>query len=1212
MNSEITIKQNIENTLKHFDNQPIRAAATTLLNTLGYYSKRVGNDDIDNERFDRLFESALDTANPSQKLRIEEWQSFYQIMQVADEEINQQIDPEQGSLFESTQIDDALRTSYMFVAVQLTKNTYTRTQLADITRFINKAFEKSIMVMFRYGAVLSLAIINRRPNLRSTTKQVLEKVTLIKDINLDSPKRAHIDIVSELHLHRLIENEDVTSFDTLHNAWEKVLNTEALNKQFYRNLFAWYEWAVKAATFPTDENRTLEPAEHVIRLITRLLFIWFLKEKNLVAEELFSKAHIQSLLKAADFDTDASYYRAVLQNLFFATLNTEMSQRGFSKSTQSGHRNFSRYRYKTEIRDTDKLLSLFAKTPFINGGLFDCLDSEDATRDGGYRIDCFSDVHYDKLHIANRLFFDETRGLFPLLQHYKFTVEENTPVEQEVALDPELLGRVFENLLAAYNPETGATVRKQTGSYYTPRAIVDYMVEEALVATLSQKCNPTDGDAKLWAERLHYLLDYAQAFDDANEWFDDAETDAIVRAISELKVLDPAVGSGAFPMGMLHKLTLALRRLDPDNSRWEQLQKERALQRAEIAFDTQDDTARREELVDIDETFKRYRDSDFGRKLYLIQNSIFGVDIQPVACQIAKLRFFISLAIEQAPEQAAENFGIKPLPNLETRFIAANTLIGLKAERTLTSKNTQNLERQLRDNRERHFHATTRSRKLACKRVDRDLRAALATELKHVGMPADDAEKLAHWDPYDPNATASWFDPEWMFGVTDGYDVMIGNPPYIKEYTFKTAFDGLRESPYYQGKMDIWYLFTCKGLDLVKNSGGLVTFIAQNNWVTSYGASKMRNKVIQDAQILSLIDFGSFKIFESGIQTMIMIFRKDAASESYSFDYRRLHGTDLDINDVLSLLNKEQNSRAEYLMPTLKRSEYKAGPLTFSDPQVELVLEKIVLKGNLYLNSNTEVAQGIVYPQDRINKASRKVLGNNFEVGNGIFVLSQKEKDQISFTQEELDLIKPAYTTQELGRYYGNSTNQEWVIYTDSGFKNENRIEAYPNIKAHLDQFREVITSDNKPYGLHRARNPYFFQGEKIISVRKCAKPTFTYVNFDSYVSATFYVIKTERTNQKYLTGLLNSKLIAFWLKHKGKMQGTNYQIDKQPLLALPLISPSPDVQAAIEIVVDQIFAAKAADSNANTAALEKEIDQLVYALYDLTPEEIAIVAAAE
>ena len=160
-------------------------------------------------------------------------------------------------------------------------------------------------------------------------------------------------------------------------------------------------------------------------------------------------------------------------------------------------------------------------------------------------------------------------------------------------------------------------------------------------------------------------------------------------------------------MGMLHKLTLALRRLDPDNTRWEKLQKERAIQRTEIAFDTQDDEERREELVEIDETFKRYRDSDFGRKLYLIQNSIFGIDIQPVACQIAKLRFFISLAIEQEPEQDAENFGIKPLPNLETRFIAANTLIWSQSTRNVDEQHSARFrtstERQPRAALPRHY-----------------------------------------------------------------------------------------------------------------------------------------------------------------------------------------------------------------------------------------------------------------------------------------------------------------------------------------------------------------------------------------------------------------------------------------------------------------------------------------------------------------------------
>ena len=598
----------------------------------------------------------------------------------------------------------------------------------------------------------------------------------------------------------------------------------------------------------------------MIRLITRLLFIWFIKEKGLVADELFNKAGIQDLLVEDDFDNGDSYYRVVLQNLFFATLNTERDERTFSKDNNSDHRNFSRYRYKTQMRDPDKLLSLFAETPFINGGLFDCLDSFKATKFGGYRIDCFSDKQYHKVSIPNRLFFDTQRGLIPLLEHYKFTVEENTPIEQEVALDPELLGRVFENLLAAYNPETGATVRKQTGSYYTPRAIVDYMVDEALVATLSQKCSPTDGDTQLWAERLRYLLDYAQTFDDASEWFDDHETDAIVKTISELKVLDPAVGSGAFPMGMLHKLTLALRRLDPDNTRWEALQKQLAGERAAAAFNTENRQERDTELTEISATFERYRDSDFGRKLYLIQNSIFGVDIQPIACQIAKLRFFISLAIEQEPDRSAENFGIKPLPNLETRFIAANTLIGLEKERTLTSQKAQNLERELSDNREQHFHAATRQQKRARKEKDTELRTELATELKSIGMPADDAEKIAQWDPYDQNATADWFDPEWMFGITEGFDVVIGNPPYInienlpietKDYLFNTY-------QACQGRTDIYIAFLEKSIAIL-SANGIMGFILPYAFAMQKYGEKMRHILIENHTIREIVDASSYR-----------------------------------------------------------------------------------------------------------------------------------------------------------------------------------------------------------------------------------------------------------------------------------------------------------------------------------------------------------------
>ena len=402
-------------------------------------------------------------------------------------------------------------------------------------------------------------------------------------------------------------------------------------------------------------------------------------------------------------------------------------------------------------------------------------------------------------------------------------------------------------------------------------------------------------------------------------------------------------------------------------------------------------------------------------------------------------------------------------------------------------------------------------------------------------------------------------------------------------------------------------MFACKGLDFVNKDNGLVTFIAQNNWVTSDGASIMRNKVIQDAQILSLVDFGSFKIFSSGIQTMVMVFRKNIESDNYLFDYRRLLGKDLNINDVIALLNRDQNNKAEYINPKIKRSKYTDTTLTFSDHAVELILDKISSKRDFILHEK-EVAQGIVCPQDSVNADSKKVLGNNYNVGDGVFVLNQNKKDSIPFTQKELDVLKPFFTTKELGHYYGNPANEHWVIYTDSSFKNEKQIEDYPNIKKHLDQFQKIITSHNKPYGLHRARDPYIFLGEKIISVRKCAGPTFTYVDFDSYVSQTFFVIKTGRVNQKFLTGMLNSGLVTFWLKHKGKMQGTNYQIDKAPLLSIPLIYASPEQQTPIIELVDQILNAKHTNPDSDTSDLENEIDNLVYALYDLTDDEIAIV----
>ena len=660
-------------------------ATKDILEVLGYRSMRTSELSGSVDEFFREFPAPNENTKTEQEFR-EHAQSVQLIFQVTSDEIAASSQP--TIAFDAASFVRGHQQSFLFFAVELKNERYPRGQYAQFTREINKRLSQPTVVLFKTTEdLLTLAFGHRREHKRDPERDVLGKVSLIREIDPVSPHRAHLDILAELSLAECARWMDLHSkphnFDGLLAAWLDKLDTEELNRRFYGELFDWFKRAAEDAKFPS----TVPAEQQVIRLITRILFVWFIKEKGLVREEWFVQAEMEQLL--SNFG-GSDYYRAVLQNLFFATLNTEIGARAFSTRREPNHRVFSRYRYKSLIDDVKRFESLMKQTPFINGGLFDCLDDEESRSAGGKRIDMFSDPDpsegaraaqarrdaWRELNVPDALFFDDEYGLFPLLNHYKFTVEENTPVEQEVALDPELLGKVFENLLAAYNPETRETARKQTGSYYTPRVVVDYMVDEALVATLKEKCLPTNGNADDWDTSLRWLLDYADEFNDVDILFNKPEKESIIRVIADLKVLDPAVGSGAFPMGMLHKLTLALRRLDPGTKRWEALQKERARAKADAAFDTRDKKERDAELLEISETFRRYS-GDFGRKLYLVQNSIFGVDIQPVACQISKLRFFISLAIEQEVDETAENFDIKPLPNLETRFVASNSLLSL-------------------------------------------------------------------------------------------------------------------------------------------------------------------------------------------------------------------------------------------------------------------------------------------------------------------------------------------------------------------------------------------------------------------------------------------------------------------------------------------------------------------------------------------------------
>ena len=442
-------------------------------------------------------------------------------------------------------------------------------------------------------------------------------------------------------------------------------------------------------------------------------------------------------------------------------------------------------------------------------------------------------------------------GFNPYPQPLQVHDRREHPIEEEVALDPELLGQVFENLLAAYNPETGTTARKQTGSFYTPREIVNYMVDESLIAYLkntllvgasSSSRHRKDNDASMVIEtKLRHLLSY----NDEPHPFTETEVEHLISAIDTLKILDPACGSGAFPMGILHKLVFLLGKLDPRNAQWRQRQIDRVEKTIATAEQIDDNVIRdstidelEREIESINEAFER-NELDYGRKLYLIENCIYGVDIQPIATQIAKLRFFISLIVEQKIDDTRENRGVRPLPNLETKFVAANTLLDVEKPSQLLLRNPEvdRKEKALEEVRRRHFTARTPRTKERYRQRDAELRSEISALLQSDGFPSETTEKIAAWDPYDQNATADFFDPEWMFGITAGFDVVIGNPPYVRQEKIKDLKPTLKKRyTCYTGAADLYVYFYERGLQLLRPTG-IHTFICSNSWLdVNYGA----------------------------------------------------------------------------------------------------------------------------------------------------------------------------------------------------------------------------------------------------------------------------------------------------------------------------------------------------------------------------------------
>lgn len=846
----------------------------------------------------------------------------------------------------------------------------TRSQLAEISRAFNREFYYTpVVVVFKYGNYMAFANTERLKYKQEWREgEKAGKVSLLRDIDIEKPHSGHLRILfgdgREKGLQ--IDSNKIKSFDALYKYWQEVFSVSLLNKKFYQELSNWYFWATQHVTFPGEptvaeaHKKKAEPedlrrehrATNVIRMLTRLLFVWFIKEKKLIPEELFdldalqndilkdiSPYHEKGMFK--ERNKESVYYKAILQNLFFATLNCPIEgdsldrrKREFRKNNFYGQDrgNDWMFRYGGYFKNPDAFLKLLnTTTPFLNGGLFECLD--DKTKN--IYIDGFSDqmIKGEQLIVPDYLFFgveEETdlsdivgikdkkykqaavKGLINILKSYKFTITENTPIEVDVALDPELLGKVFENLLASYNPETKTTARKQTGSFYTPREIVNYMVDESLIAYLKNAISDWGG---LIDEILDNELHVLTSFDSKVPFADNPELQKeIITALSNCAILDPACGSGAFPMGILQKMVHILQKLDPENKAWKEVQLAKAEKESKAAFEIEDKQAREERLLEINEAFDQsINDSDYARKLFLIENCIYGVDIQSIATQISKLRFFISLVVEQKVNPNKDNFGIRPLPNLETKFVAANTLIGIEKPSAQLSlydtKEVKALETKLKKVRSKLFSAKSKETKLKYREEDKILRNQIGKELEKSGWRSDTAQKLAGWDPYDQNASSSFFDPEWMFDIQDGFDVVIGNPPYILIQNIPGLTESIKkkymEYKSAQYKVDLYHLFIEKGINLLSETG-VISYITPNTFIKNKHNNQLREVIYNNCHIEIVVLFYS-QVFESvSVDNLVFVFTKNRTnSNSKIFEIRR------SINDISEYHKNFDESRIQ-------------------------------------------------------------------------------------------------------------------------------------------------------------------------------------------------------------------------------------------------------------------------------------------------------------
>jgi hypothetical protein len=719
------------------------------------------------------------------------------------------------------------------------------------------------------------------------------------------------------------------------------------------------------------------------------------------------------------------------------------------------------------------------------------------------------------------------------------------------------------------------------------------MVDESLIAYLENKLIKfCDSHSEKEKKRINDNLCNLLSYNKEGHAFNDKEANFLINVIDNIKILDPACGSGAFPMGVLHRLVFILSKLDPENKQWKtkQIAKANAI---EIS------AARKAAIDSIEHAFEKNK-LDYARKLYLIQNCIFGVDIQPIAVQIAKLRFFISLIVDQDIDDKEKNRGIKPLPNLETKIVAANTLVGfkIKDKSPLKSPKIIDWENELKQVRKQYFDAQTREKKKKCEEQDKQLREQIGNRLEKLDFLPEVAINLGKWDPYNQNQSADFFDAEWMFGEKQGFDVVIGNPPYVRQEKikelkpiFKNQYDS------YSGVADLYVYFYERGLQLLKTNG-VLTYISSNKYFRSGYGKKLRKFLGTNTSILQLIDFGDAPVFTSIAYPSIIILKK-LTSAFIDFAGRRFNPKSKDETSAgIKVFNWKpgppinefsDHFKAHYFK--MPQQELTAEGWRLEPPEVLRLLEKIRKAGKPL----GEYVEGKFY----------RGIVTGF---NDAFVIDAKVRNRlIDKDPSSSEIIKPLLRGRDVKRWhidYGDL----WLIFTRRGID----IKQYPAIYEYLKKYKKRLSPGIQggrkagSYKWYEIQDniAYWqaFEKSKIVWGNLAKRPKFSFAKAGLYLNAPATMIVSE---SRYLLAILNSTITQYIVSQSAAGRQGGF-LEYKPMYISPIAVPKQPNNKKISEFVDKILLN--AYSEDKIVGIEAEIDARVAHLYNLTEEEYSLI----